>query len=150
MNNKFKKKFIKLLESDIKEISDEDAMQTTLDKNSKPEDFDIKMDEISNSEDEALNASQDLINVVNNQNQIMVNKLQFWIKRIEDFVDFLNDTSGDSIQSNLTRSLPDTLFDKIKTAESKKIARTAVDLAALVETFKGYISTSNRPELRGV
>ena len=146
MKNDFKNKFIKILESDIKKISDKEAMQTTLDKDSTPEDFDVSMDD----EVQALNASQDLMNVVNNQNQIMVNKLYSWIKHIEDFVVFLNDTNGDSIQSNLTKSLPDTLFDKIKTAESKKIARTAVDLAALAETFKGYISTSNRPELRGV
>lgn len=149
MQNKFKRDFITLLEADIKEdISDKEAMQETLDKGSTPEDFDINNP--VNDQDQALQASQELMNVVGTQNQIMVNKLKDWINRLQDIVEFLNGTESDSVQSNLTKALPDTLFDKIKTAESKKIARTAVDLASLTETFKGYLVQQDNARLRGV
>lgn len=152
IQDKFKKDFVAILEADLKEdISDKEAMAQTLDKGSTPEDFDANTSDMQmDDQDQALQASQDLMNVVNNQNQIMVNKLKDWIVRVQDFVSFLNDTEGDSIQNSLTKALPDTLFDKIKTAESKKIARTAVDLASLAETLKGYIVQSNNPKNRFV
>lgn len=152
IQDKFKKDFVAILEADLKEdISDKEAMAQTLDKGSTPEDFDANTSDVQmDDQDQALQASQDLMNVVNNQNQIMVNKLKDWIVRVQDFVLFLNDTEGESIQNNLTKALPDTLFDKIKTAESKKIARTAVDLASLAETLKGYIVQSNNPKNRFV
>lgn len=152
IQDKFKKDFVAILEADLKEdISDKEAMAQTLDKGSTPEDFDANTSDMQmDDQDQALQASQDLMNVVNNQNQLMVNKLKDWIVRVQDFVSFLNDTEGDSIQNSLTKALPDTLFDKIKTAESKKIARTAVDLASLAETLKGYIVQSNNPKNRFV
>lgn len=152
IQDKFKKDFVAILEADLKEdISDKEAMTQTLDKGSTPEDFDANTSDVQmDDQDQALQASQDLMNVVNNQNQIMVNKLKDWIVRVQDFVLFLNDTEGESIQNSLTKALPDTLFDKIKTAESKKIARTAVDLASLAETLKGYIVQSNNPKNRFV
>ena len=152
IQDKFKKDFVAILEADLKEdISDKEAMAQTLDKGSTPEDFDANTNDMQmDDQDQALQASQDLMNVVNNQNQLMVNKLKDWIVRVQDFVSFLNDTEGDSIQNSLTKALPDTLFDKIKTAESKKIARTAVDLASLAETLKGYIVQSNNPKNRFV
>lgn len=147
MQHKFKTDFITILEADLKEdITDKEAMQETLDKGSVPEDFDVN----TQDQDQALQASQELMNVVGNQNQIMVDKLKSWILRLQEFVEFLNGTETDSIQSNLTKALPETLFDKIKTAESKKIARTAVDLASLTETFKGYLVQQDNVKLRGV
>lgn len=147
IQHKFKTDFITILEADLKEdITDKEAMQETLDKGSAPEDFDVNVQD----QDQALQASQELMNVVGNQNQIMINKLKSWILRLQDFVEFLNGTESDSIQSNLTKALPETLFDKIKTAESKKIARTAVDLASLTETFKGYLVQQDNVKLRGI
>jgi len=152
IQNKFKKRFVTLLEADMKnEISDEQAMAETLDKNSTPADFDAETpDQLQTSEDQAIQASQDLMNVVGNQNQIMFNKIKEWIDKIQGFVDFLNGTSDNSIQSNLTKAIPETIFDKIKTAESKKIARAAVDLATLAEIFKGYLSQTQNSRLRGI
>ena len=152
IQNKFKKRFVTLLEADMKnEISDEQAMAETLDKNSTPADFDAETpDQLQSSEDQALQASQDLMNVVGTQNQIMFEKIKEWIDKIQGFVDFLNGTSDNSIQSNLTKAIPETIFDKIKTAESKKIARAAVDLATLAEIFKGYLSQTQNSRLRGI
>ena len=63
IQNKFKKRFVTLLEADMKnEISDEQAMAETLDKNSTPADFDAETpDQLQSSEDQALQASQDLM-----------------------------------------------------------------------------------------
>lgn len=151
MNNKqFKKAFSILLEEDLK-MSDKEAMASTLDKGSTPEDFDVDLTpdtKIPDDSDLALKASQDLVNVVSGQNAVMIETLKGWINKIEDFVSFLNATEGDSIQVALSKSIPDTLFDKIRIAESKKISRSAIDLAALGETFRSYVSAANDAKLR--
>ena len=65
-------------------------------------------------------------------------------------VDYLNGTDGNSIQMQLKKAVPDTIFDKMRTAEAKKIARVAKEISALAETFKGYLATSNEPKYRFV
>lgn len=155
MNKKFGELFSVLLEQDLNNkepaLTDKEAMKTTLDKGSNPEDFDVNMDpntDPSSSNDAALAASQQLADTITAQNGVMINQLKDWISRIDEFVDFLNSTEGDSIQVALAKSIPDTLFDKIRIAESKKISRSAVDLAALSETFKSYVTNSLDPKYR--
>ena len=154
--NKFNKVLSVLLEQDLSDvdaekISDRDAMATTLDKGSKPEDFDVDLNpdnDIQSDVDTALRASQELANTISNQNEMMIRQLREWTVRMEEFVDFLNSTEGNSIQYALSKAIPDTLFDKIRIAEAKKISRTAADLASLVETFKSYVSNSTDPKYR--
>ena len=144
----FKKAFSVLIEQDL---TDKEAMQTTLDDGSTPEDFDVDMNsdtELATDSDVALKASQDLMNVVSSQNAIMINTLDGWIAKIDEFVDFLNGQSEDSIQTLLAKSIPDTVFDKIRIAEAKKIARSAVDLAAFAETFRSYKIGANDPKYK--
>ena len=80
----------------------------------------------------------------------MIKNLQGWIVELDNMVDYLNGTGGNSIQMQLKKAVPDTIFDKMRTAEAKKIARVAKEISALAETFKGYLATSNEPKYRFV
>lgn len=82
--------------------------------------------------------------------QKMTIKLTEWINKLDEIVEFLNGTNSESMQMQLKKCVPDTLFDKIHNAEAKKIARVAKEISALAETFKGYAATSNSPSLRFV
>ena len=63
------------------------------------------------------------------------------IGKMEEFTNWLNSEQGDSVQSQLHADSCDTLFDKIAGAETKKIARVAMELSALIENLKGYLHT---------
>jgi hypothetical protein len=80
----------------------------------------------------------------------MIKNLQSWIVQLDGMVDYLNGTEGNSIQMQLKQAVPDTIFDKMRTSEAKKIARVAKEISALAETFKGYLATSNSPKYRFV
>ena len=67
-----------------------------------------------------------------------------------EFKEFLNGTDASSIQTTLSKAVPDTLFDKIKTSENKRIARVASDLGAFNEILKGYIASGDDPKNRFV
>ena len=80
----------------------------------------------------------------------MVTELQSWVEQCDTFVKFLNGTGGDSIQSRLSKAEPDTIFDRMKQSEQRKIARVATELAALTESLRGYISQSENPAFKYV
>jgi hypothetical protein len=80
----------------------------------------------------------------------MIKNLQGWIEQLDGMVDYLNGTDGNSIQMQLKKAVADTIFDKMRTSEAKKIARVAKEISALAETFKGYLATSNEPKYRFV
>lgn len=67
------------------------------------------------------------------------NELTSWIEQIENFIEFLNGVNGTSIQAKLHDAGCDTMFEKIASAEHKRVARVAVELSALAEAFKGYL-----------
>ena len=87
-------------------------------------------------------------NAINSREQKQVEQLTIWVKQLEDFMQYLNGVEPGSIQSVLKGAIPDTLLDKVRSTETKKIARTATDLATLIETFKGYLATSRDPKYR--
>ena len=66
-------------------------------------------------------------------------ELKTWIGEIESFKNYLNGTEGDSLQAKINNADCDTLFNEISRSETKKIARIAQDLSALVESLKGYL-----------
>lgn len=66
-------------------------------------------------------------------------ELTSWIQKIEEFIEFLNGVNDSSIQAKLHSCDCDTMFEKIASAEHKRVARVAVDLSALAEAFKGYL-----------
>ena len=64
------------------------------------------------------------------------------------FINFINSPDASSIQSKLNAAEAQTLYDKIKNAETKKIARVAGELATLNQQLMGYLATSNDPKYK--
>jgi len=121
------------------ELSDADAMKQTLDKGTNPDDFNV----------DAQTAANHMQATTQMQNQ-MVGSLKSWIAELERVAEFLNGTGADSVQSKLKACVPDTLFDKIRVAETKKIARVSMEVTGLNEMLKGYLASSQDPKYRGV
>jgi hypothetical protein len=77
-------------------------------------------------------------------------QLEEWVATCDEFLDFLNGTGPNSIQTTLANAEPDTIFDRMKQSEQRKIARVATELAALTESFRGYISQTENPSFKYV
>lgn len=121
------------------DVSDADAMAQTLDKGTNPSDFDSD-----------AGAAADHVAATSKMQSNMVASLKGWINQLEEFSKFLNGTDENSVQSKLKNSIPNTLFDKIRVAETKKIARVSMEITSLNEMLKGYLASSNNSTLRGV
>jgi len=132
----FTKRFFTVLEQD-EQTPDQAAMATTLDAETDPN---------------ALGADIDTqaATAIAQQQQQMIATVQGWIVKLDDFVKYLNSPTGQSIQNTLKDATPDTILDKIRTTETKKIARSAMDLAALSQIFQGYLATARDPKYKGV
>jgi hypothetical protein len=130
----FKNKFKTLLEQDEEEIkppvepADSSALEGEVDPGTSPEDFGAN---VQPEEDIAAIKQQSLAS--------QKTELQSWIQRIEEFVEFINGVNDNSLQSKLHNCPCDTMFERIASSETKKIARVAVDLSALSEALKGYL-----------
>lgn len=136
----FTKKFFTLLEQDEQapeQTPDQLALASTLDADTDPN---------------ALGADVDAAaaTAVAQQQQQMISTVQGWIVKLDEFVKYLNSPTGESIQNTLKDATPDTILDKIRTTETKKIARSAMDLAALSQIFQGYLATARDPKYKGV
>jgi len=132
----FSKRFYSLLEADNVPATDKEAMQAELDKGSTPEDFGAK--------ELPANPQQDSVRQAKQANMsAQLNQLKSWVEEIDNFTSYLNGVDGGSIQSQLHQAGCDSLFEKIARSETKKIARVAVDLSSLSESFKGYLIAGN-------
>jgi len=141
--NAYERTFLKVLKEEPtpEEMTDREAMAQTLDDGSSPEDFDIN----------GADSAQKHIEASSKMQQQMVSELQRWISELEKFSKFLNDPSNPtSMQSRLRSAIPDTIFDKIRIAENKKIARVSMEVTSLNEMLKGYLSSSQDPKFKGV
>lgn len=116
---------------------DQSAMQQSLDQGSNVSDFDV----------ETPNVPPGSSNMGAIQKQ-MFSELRGWIEKLDSFSKLLNGTGPESIQSKLNAAESDTLFDKISTAETKKIARVAVEISSLSEMLKGYAATAADPKYK--
>lgn len=134
--SKFGKKFLTFLEQD-EQTPDEAAMAATLQGDVDPADLGADVDT------QAATA-------VAQQQQQMVQTIQSWITKLDEFVKYLNSPTGDSIQMTLKNAIPDTILDKIRATETKKIARSAMDLAALSQVLQGYLATARDPKYKNV
>jgi hypothetical protein len=144
--NKFEKSFFNFLtEKDNAEL-ERQAMAATLDKETDASEFDIDTQPSPESNDLAVQAAQ----IKSAQSQAMQEKLEGWVARCDEFLEFLNGTSGESIQTMLANSESDTIFDRMKQSEQRKIARVATELAALTESFRGYVSQTENPSFKYV
>lgn len=133
----YQKRFKKFLseqdEQDI-EMTDQEAMASTLDPETSPDDFDV----------DAPASGQGAIGA---QSKQMFDELNGWIQELDRFADYLNGTS-DSIQTALNAAESDTIFDSISNAETKKIARVAMEISSLSEILKGYLAGANDPKYK--
>ena len=88
-------------------------------------------------------ASAEVAVAVAKNNQAMKQALTTWITTLEEFVEFLNGTEGSSVQSQLKNAVPDTILDKIRSSEMKKISRVSMEVAGLKEILRGYLASSD-------
>jgi hypothetical protein len=148
MSNLFSKAFFRTLNeadeipaADVSQdpaaMSDADAMASTLDQGSAPEDFDVH----SGSKEAAMAAAK--------SHAMMTDMLDNWIVKIAEFTDFINGANPNSVQTVLSKADKETLFGKIKAAEDKKIALVAKELAGLTQMLNLYKSNSDNAQLRG-
>lgn len=144
MSNAYEKRFYKFLREglDLNPDLEKDAMEASLDDETNPDEFDVgqPVQDVDTSIQKALSERE----------RQMVSKITGWVTQMEQFLDFLNGTHGESIQKNLSNAEPETILDKMRNAEQRKIARVATELAALIESFKGYLAQSGNANLRYV
>lgn len=131
--NRFKR-----LLSEQDEISDREAMEMTLDKGTDPEQYDVEPVAPGAEVQPTMGAVQ----------KKMYEELKSWVIELDGFAEYLNGTGPNSMQSRLNSAESDTLFDKISTAETKKIARVSVEIASLSQMLKGYLATANDPKYK--
>lgn len=146
MSNLFSKAFFKVInEQDeapvvppaAEAMSDADAMASTLDQGTSPEDFDVN----AGTREASLASAK--------SHAMMVEVLGQWIESVKEFSEFLNGQDGKSVQTMLSKAAEKSIFGMIKTAESKKIAIVAKELAGLNEMLKGYLADSHNPKYMG-
>lgn len=133
----FMSRFNYVLEADEKPVTpatDKEAMAQQLD-TAKPEDFNVNPAASAGAAERAARIDHAKVEQANALNE--------WIQHIDQFIEFLNGTSQDSIQTQLHSASCDTMFEDIARSEKKKIARLAAELSSLSESFKGYLISSN-------
>lgn len=137
--SRFKRVLIE--KDDVPELTDDQhAMVQTLDKGTDPADFNVDAPPVGSHVEPTMSAIQ----------KKMVDELKQWVAELDRFAQLLNGIEPNSIQSRLNAAESDTLFDKIATAETKKIARVAVEVSSLGEMLKGYLATASDPKYKGV
>ena len=143
---KFERRFFRSLNEQAEE--ERAAFEAELDDNTEASDFDVdvEVDEVAVEEDPNVKAAQ----AVSERNAAMRTQLEGWVSEIERFLDYLNGSTPDSIQTLLANAEPDTIFDRMKASEQRKIARVATELAALNESFKGYIAQTGNAQFKYV
>lgn len=126
-------KFLREQDDENTELTDQEAMASTLDPDTSIDEFDVDVPEGDSP--------------ISSQSKQMFEELNSWIQKMDEFSDYLNGTS-DSIQTSLNAAEPDTIFDSISNAETKKIARVAMEISSLSEILKGYLAGANDPKYK--
>ena len=143
---KFERRFFKSLHEQVDD--EREAFEAELDDNTNPEEFDvdIDIDDTVVDEDPNVKAAQ----AVNDRNEAMKEELRGWIGKMEEFLDYLNGEEANSIQQKLANAEPDTIFDRMKASEQRKLARVATELAGVTESFKGYLAQTGNSQFKYV
>ena len=142
---KFERRFFKSLNEQTEERV---AFEAELDDDTEAGEFDVDVDVDETVVEDDPNVKAAL--AVSERNEAMRAKLEGWIGEIETFLEYLNGSSPDSIQTLLANAEADTIFDRMKASEQRKIARVATELAALNESFKGYIAQTGNAQFKYV
>ena len=142
---RFENKFFKVLKEQDEE---REAFEASLEDETDAGEFDVnvEVDETVVEDDPNVRAAV----AVEERNAAMRTTLKGWIDEIDGFLHYLNGEEPDSIQTALANSEPDTIFDRMKASEQRKIARVATELAALNESFKGYIAQTGNAQFKYV
>ena len=142
---RFKNKFFRVLKE---QDEDREAFEASLEDGTDAGEFDVnvEVDETVVEDDPNVRAAV----AVEERNAAMKATLKGWIDEIDGFLHYLNGEDPTSIQTTLASSEPDTIFDRMKASEQRKIARVATELAALNESFKGYIAQTGNAQFKYV
>ena len=143
---KFERRFFKSLHEQVDD--EREAFEAELDDNTNPEEFDVDIDIDDTVVDEDPNVKA--AKAVNDRNEAMKEELRGWIGKMEEFLDYLNGEEANSIQQKLANAEPDTIFDRMKASEQRKLARVATELAGVTESFKGYLAQTSNPSFKHV
>ena len=141
----FENKFFKVLKEQDEE---REAFEASLEDDTDVGEFDVdvEVDETVVEDDPNVRAAV----AVEERNEAMKGTLKGWIDEIDGFLHYLNGEDLTSIQTTLANAEPDTIFDRMKASEQRKIARVATELAALNESFKGYIAQTGNAQFKYV
>tara|TARA_R110000737_G_scaffold122681_1_gene154596 strand:- start:97 stop:531 length:435 start_codon:yes stop_codon:yes gene_type:complete len=142
---KFERRFFKSLNEQSEERV---AFEAELDDDTDAGEFDVNVDVDETVVEDDPNVKAAV--AVGERNAAMKAKLEGWVGEIEVFLEFLNGSSPDSIQTILATAEADTIFDRMKASEQRKIARVATELAALNESFKGYLAQTGNAQFKYV
>ena len=145
---KFERRFFNKLNNINEDVEEREAFEAELDDNTDAEDFDVdlEVDQTAVEEDPSVKAAQ----AVNERNESMKQELRGWIGKMEEFLDYLNGEESNSIQQQLANAEPDTIFDRMKASEQRKLARVATELAGVTESFKGYLAQTGNSQFKYV
>jgi len=143
---KFERRFFKSLNEQAEE--ERAAFEAELEDNTDAGEFDVdvEVDETVVEDDPNVKAAV----AVSERNAAMRGQLEGWVSEIETFLQYLNGSVPNSIQTILATAEPDTIFDRMKASEQRKIARVATELAALNESFKGYLAQTGNAQFKYV
>lgn len=150
--NIFENKFKQLLK-EADELGDElerDAMIDSLEDDTEEGAFDVNMEPQEREPGNTRDLTAKVAVAQAEHAAAMVHEIESWVGQFTEFLEFLNGTTDMSIQSILAASEPDTILDRMKQSEQRKIARVATELAALTESFKGYLAQSENPQFKYV
>lgn len=141
---KFEKKFFTALNEDNE--AEKVAFEASLDQDTDASEFDVDTAPDQESGDAAAEAAK-----ASARHAVeMRTQLESWIAQMDEFLEYLNGQEPDSIQSKLSHAEPDTIFDRMKQSEQRKIARVATELASLAESFRGYLAQTDNPQFKYV
>jgi len=143
---KFERRFFKSLNEQTEE--EKVAFEAELDDDTDAGEFDVNVDVDETVVEDDPNVKAAL--AVSERNEAMRAKLEGWVGEIEVFLEYLNGSTPDSIQTVLASAEADTIFDRMKASEQRKIARVATELAALNESFKGYLAQTGNAQFKYV
>jgi len=144
----FEKRFFKVLKENDE---DKEAFELELDDDTSSEDFDIDVEAdveaTADIQDPAIKAAEATAEI----HEAQINTLKGWISSGDEFLKMLNDAEDpNSVQAVLANAQADTIFDRMKQSEQRKIARVDTELASLNESFRGYVAQTDNAQFRGV
>jgi hypothetical protein len=130
----FKNRFNTLLEQEVKEPeaevpTPEEALKAELDPGTDPAAMGAT----------PFNPDQNIDAVKNAARESQKVEVETWVAKIQEFVTFLNDPTGPSVNNKLHDAGCDTMFEKIASSEAKKISRIAVELSGLAQSLNGFL-----------